>query len=77
MRAGKSFIPSQSLCYTAPFKAVIERLSTQPTYHKLHPAGYDCSGLTRWAYYKAFGDVNNGATGTQVRCNDAMGSSPL
>jgi cell wall-associated NlpC family hydrolase len=28
--------------------------------------GYDCSGLTRWAYYKAYGaDVNNGATGTQ------------
>jgi cell wall-associated NlpC family hydrolase len=28
--------------------------------------GYDCSGLTRWAYFKAFGsDVNNGATGTQ------------
>ncbi len=30
--------------------------------------GYDCSGLTRWAYFKAFGsDVNDGATGTQVR----------
>ncbi len=30
--------------------------------------GFDCSGLTRYAYYKAFGrDVNNGATGTQVR----------
>ena len=29
--------------------------------------GYDCSGLTRWAYFKAFGsDVNDGATGTQV-----------
>jgi cell wall-associated NlpC family hydrolase len=28
--------------------------------------GYDCSGLTRWAYFKAFGsDVNDGATGTQ------------
>jgi cell wall-associated NlpC family hydrolase len=31
-------------------------------------AGYDCSGLTRWAYYKAYGaDVNDGATGTQVQ----------
>lgn len=30
--------------------------------------GYDCSGLTRWAYFKAFGsDVNDGATSSQVR----------
>jgi cell wall-associated NlpC family hydrolase len=36
-------------------------------------AGYDCSGLTRWAYYKAFGaDVNDGATGTQVRAGDPI-----
>ena len=70
MRA--SFLRRQGHLYVALHR--VKQASTKNAAHNSqsasHPVGYDCSGLTRWAYYKAFGDVNNGATGTQVRYSD-------